>query len=134
METIMNTKFKLFKNQKGMTLIELLAVIVILGVIAAIAVPAIGSTITNSKVKADAQTELLIIAAAERYANDNNPTGSAVSGSVPLTAATLPLSTLSAGYLQSIPNKASGTHAGDPYASVDVNYTAAAGWKGSNVQ
>lgn len=37
------------KNQKGMTLIELLAVIIILGIIAAIAVPAIGNLIDKSR-------------------------------------------------------------------------------------
>jgi type IV pilus assembly protein PilA len=37
------------KNQRGLTLIELLATIVILGIISAIAVPAIGGLIQNSK-------------------------------------------------------------------------------------
>ncbi|RSL32265.1 prepilin-type N-terminal cleavage/methylation domain-containing protein [Salibacterium salarium] len=37
------------KNERGLTLIELLAVIVILGIIAAIAVPSIGGIIDNSK-------------------------------------------------------------------------------------
>ncbi|WP_431307296.1 type II secretion system protein [Ferdinandcohnia quinoae] len=37
------------KNQNGLTLVELLAVIVILGIIAAIAVPSIGGIIDNSK-------------------------------------------------------------------------------------
>ncbi|MBM7691930.1 type IV pilus assembly protein PilA [Peribacillus deserti] len=43
-------KMKAFlKNQKGLTLVELLAVIVILGIIAAIAVPSIGKIIDKSK-------------------------------------------------------------------------------------
>ncbi|MED4987880.1 prepilin-type N-terminal cleavage/methylation domain-containing protein [Parageobacillus toebii] len=37
------------KNERGLTLIELLAVIVILGIIVAIAIPAIGAIIDNSK-------------------------------------------------------------------------------------
>lgn len=44
-------------NEKGMTLIELLAVIVIIAIIAAIAIPAIGNIIENSRysaIKADA--------------------------------------------------------------------------------
>ncbi|PIC98790.1 type II secretion system protein [Sporosarcina sp. P29] len=48
-------------NQKGLTLVELLAVIVILGIIAAIAVPAIGNIIENTKynaVKSDALNAL----------------------------------------------------------------------------
>jgi type IV pilus assembly protein PilA len=48
---------KKMKDQRGLTLIELLAVIVILGIIAAIAVPSIGNIIQKSKVdavKADA--------------------------------------------------------------------------------
>ncbi|MGG3999890.1 prepilin-type N-terminal cleavage/methylation domain-containing protein [Anoxybacillus kestanbolensis] len=40
---------KLIRNEKGLTLIELLAVIVILGIIAAIAIPSIGGLIENSK-------------------------------------------------------------------------------------
>ena len=48
---------KRIKNEKGLTLIELLAVIVILAIISAIAIPAIGNIIENTRfntVKADA--------------------------------------------------------------------------------
>ncbi|WP_052144604.1 competence type IV pilus major pilin ComGC [Halalkalibacter okhensis] len=41
--------YQKLKNQKGLTLVELLAVVVILGIIAAIAVPSIGGIIDNSK-------------------------------------------------------------------------------------
>ncbi len=40
---------KRLNNEKGLTLVELLAVIVILGIIAAIAVPSIGGIIENSE-------------------------------------------------------------------------------------
>jgi type IV pilus assembly protein PilA len=78
------------KDQKGMTLIELLAVIVIIAIIAAIAIPAIGNIIENSRVgaiKSDAQNA---IAAANIYYTDDT---AAVS---PVTVATL----LSSDYLQ----------------------------------
>jgi len=51
----------ILKNEKGLTLIELLAVIVILAIVAAIAVPAIGNIIEGSRDKAilaDASTIL----------------------------------------------------------------------------
>ncbi|MFJ8255898.1 type II secretion system protein [Peribacillus asahii] len=55
---------KLLKNQKGLTLVELLAVVVILGIIAAIAVPSIGKIIDNSKKDAHiANAEQLVGAA-----------------------------------------------------------------------
>ncbi|WP_342559234.1 prepilin-type N-terminal cleavage/methylation domain-containing protein [Metasolibacillus sp. FSL K6-0083] len=43
---------KRIKNEKGLTLIELLAVIVILAIVAAIAVPAIGNIIAKSQDRA----------------------------------------------------------------------------------
>ena len=52
-------------NEKGLTLIELLAVIVILGIIAAIAVPAIGNIVNDSRDKAIVSDALNIIAGAK---------------------------------------------------------------------
>ncbi|PIC57874.1 Tfp assembly type protein [Sporosarcina sp. P12(2017)] len=58
-------------NQKGLTLVELLAVIVILGIIAAIAVPAIGNIITNSKVNALKGDGQNVLSAAQLYFTEN---------------------------------------------------------------
>ncbi|MFT8321645.1 MAG: prepilin-type N-terminal cleavage/methylation domain-containing protein [Bacillus sp. (in: firmicutes)] len=65
---------KKLKNEKGLTLIELLAVIVILGIIAAIAIPSISGIIQKSRedaVKADAIT---ILNAAKNYVAANGVT------------------------------------------------------------
>ncbi|WP_433743439.1 prepilin-type N-terminal cleavage/methylation domain-containing protein [Falsibacillus pallidus] len=58
-------RIKALKNQKGFTLVELLAVIVILGIIAAIAIPSIGGIIDKSKADAHKSNALQIIAAAK---------------------------------------------------------------------
>src|SRR5690625_3866666 len=58
---------KIREGEKGFTLVELLAVIVILGIIVAIAIPAIGSVINRARDDADEQEEALIIDAARLY-------------------------------------------------------------------
>ncbi|GAA0450517.1 type II secretion system protein [Alkalibacillus silvisoli] len=63
---------KIFKNQKGITLVELLAVIVILGIIALIAVPAIANVIEDSRYDSVKATGINIIEAAELYSVTNN--------------------------------------------------------------
>lgn len=62
---------KRLKNEKGLTLVELLAVIVILGIIAAIAVPSIGNVIKNSHEKAIVADALNIFSAADLYLVEN---------------------------------------------------------------
>lgn len=54
-------------NQKGLTLIELLAVIVVLGIIAAIAIPAIGNIIDNSRYGAIKSDAIMVLNAAKLY-------------------------------------------------------------------
>jgi type IV pilus assembly protein PilA len=120
MKWLLSKKMKFAKNQKGLTLVELLAVIVILGVIAAIAVPTIGGVISKSKTNSDVQTEILLRETAVRYMNDTAPNGP--------TQASVSVSTLvDNNYLQVAPTKQSATPAAT-YTSVPVGYTATAGW------
>lgn len=58
---------KKLNNEKGLTLVELLAVIVILGVISAIAVPSIGGIIENSKYNAVKADAIMVLNAANLY-------------------------------------------------------------------
>lgn len=59
--------FKILRNKKGVTLVELLAVVVILGIIAAIAVPTIGGLIERQQEKADIATLTNVAEAAKLY-------------------------------------------------------------------
>lgn len=63
-------------NEKGLTLVELLAVIVILAIIGAISVQAIGKIIENSRIKAAKSEAIIAIEAANIYfVEEHNPVG-----------------------------------------------------------
>ncbi|MCC3647498.1 prepilin-type N-terminal cleavage/methylation domain-containing protein [Cytobacillus oceanisediminis] len=62
---------KRLKDQKGLTLIELLAVIVILGIIAAIAIPSIGGLINKTKEDAKVAEAVQIVNAAKLFITTN---------------------------------------------------------------
>lgn len=66
-----NTFKKRIKNEKGLSLVELLAVIVILAIVAAIAIPAIGNIIENSRYNAVKSDGINVINAANLYFVDN---------------------------------------------------------------
>lgn len=63
---------KRIKNQKGLTLVEVLAVVVILAIVAAIAIPAIGNMIENNRVKAMKADAVNVISAAHIYYTEGN--------------------------------------------------------------
>lgn len=79
---------KRIKNEKGLTLIELLAVIVILAIIAAIAIPAIGNIIQNSRDKA-VLTEASNLLSGAKIAITDNACGAAVSSVITCNATVL---------------------------------------------
>ncbi len=79
-------------NQRGITLIELIAVILIIGIIAAVGVPVVFNQISNANAKADEANMAVFAGAVERYAllNDGYPK------SVATTPATLTAEFISA--------------------------------------
>ncbi len=64
----------ILKNKKGVTLVELLAVIIIMGIIAAIAVPAITGLINRQKINAAEASYDLIVEVAINYAEAESDT------------------------------------------------------------
>lgn len=74
---------RILKNQKGLTLIELLAVIVILGIIAAIAVPSIGGIIDKARNDAAHAEALQVLNAAKLYVAGEDPASGTLSKTSP---------------------------------------------------
>lgn len=62
------------KDERGFTLIELIVVIAILGILAAIAVPRVTTSLSNAKVKADEANLKILQNAVERYYVEHDQT------------------------------------------------------------
>ncbi len=89
---------EVMRNEKGLTLIELLAVIVIIAIIAAIAIPSIGSILEKTRLNAHRSNAHMAIDAARLYVANEGVT---LAGG---TAINLSLTDLNkAGYLELIP-------------------------------
>ncbi|RFU71574.1 type II secretion system protein [Peribacillus saganii] len=101
----------IFKNQKGLTLVELLAVIVILGIIAAIAVPSIGGIIKNSKTDAHIANAQQMVSAARMASAGGLPTENVNGTNVGYHLDDL----IAKGYLEPLNDPDGGTSGSAPY-------------------
>lgn len=108
---------KTLKDQRGLTLIELLAVVVILGIIAAIAVPAIGNIIEKQKLKAHQANAIMVLDAAKLYFLDNPDKAN---GTTTVTATTL--STADANGKRYLDNTPIDPMTNAPYTTATVKY------------
>jgi type IV pilus assembly protein PilA len=77
MITKMRDMMKRKNGQKGFTLVELIVVMAILAILAAIAIPRYSAVQNQAKINADAATAQSIISACEIYDANNNTTGAA---------------------------------------------------------
>jgi len=68
------------EDQRGVTLIELMVVVAILAVIAAIAVPMVANSLEQSKVNTDKQNAAILTEALARWRIDNSNTTSLPDG------------------------------------------------------
>jgi len=88
---------KSLRSEEGVTLIEIIIVVAIMGIIAAVAIPAVSTSISNSKANADKQNLYMVQNAVDRYLIDNP------------SAATITEANLTPAYLREVPVRNNGS-------------------------
>ncbi len=116
LKKLLNWALKKKASDEGLTLIELLAVIVILAIIAAIAIPIILVSVNNAKINTTEQDLNIIADALNRYYLDTGSYPTQASGNISGV-----LSALSPQYLAGIPQDGWGNPFN--YSSSGTNYT-----------
>jgi len=114
----MNMVLKRMRDEKGMTLIELLAVVVILGILAAVAGSVIIGSMNSARENADATTEAVLIEAVDRYLFDN-PTKLSAANTAAGATISVQDDLVEGGYLKKVPSRQAGS--GTDYLSVIVS-------------
>ena len=103
----MRKMLKKGEDQKGFTLVELIIVMAILAILAAIAVPRFGATLSKAKTQADEANQAMISKAVElAYVNGDLDLGTATK-TAPKTI-DLQTDLVDKGYLDKVPNNPTG--------------------------
>lgn len=97
---------KFLRNENGLTLVELLAVVVILGIISAIAVPSIGGLIDNSRKDAHVANAQQMINAAKIAVAGDSALQQSGNGTIYVTLEYL----MTNGYIESMDDPDGGTY------------------------
>ncbi|MFA5843379.1 MAG: type II secretion system protein [Coriobacteriia bacterium] len=87
---------RMFRKQEGFTLVELMVVVLIIGILVAIAIPVFNSAKTNAQRKSCFANQRTIEGALQTYAAEHN-------GNFPAAAAASPVTPLSPSYIATPP-------------------------------
>jgi len=74
---------KMFRKSEGFTLVELMVVVLIIGILVAIAIPVFNAAKSNAQKKSCFANQRTLEGAAQQYAADNNGTLPAVAALIP---------------------------------------------------
>ena len=114
------------RNTKGFTLIELLIVVVIIGILAAIAIPKFANTKEKAYIASMKSDLRNLVTAEEAYFADSVKYSSSVTCTNPATAGTVAFCTTTGNKLAA-PTTGSGTQAGWTTSITNVNTTKSCG-------